>query len=213
MARHSQHSAWLALILRALIACEFSGIVRESFASAGFDAWSCDLLPSLLPGQHIIDDVRNIIGRGHWDIMIAHPPCTHLCSSGAKWFKEKAELQEEALAFVEELLVAPVRHIALENPVGIISTRIRKPEQIIQPWQFGHRATKTTCLWLKNLPALTPTSIKNNPISEILRARQGPNRGLERSITPVGIAQAMAKQWGKFVMDSGNSLLADEVEF
>ena len=144
--------------MRVLIACEFSGIVRDAFAANGCDAWSCDLLPTERPGQHIQDDVLKHLGDG-WDFMIAHPPCTHLAVSGARWFKEKLEQQQEALEFVRMLLNAPVERICLENPVSIISSRIRKPDQIIQPWQFGHGETKATCLWLKNLPKLIPTDI------------------------------------------------------
>src|ERR1043166_3534873 len=145
-------------ILRVLVACEFSGVVRDAFASLGHYAVSCDLLPSETPGNHYQGDVRDILNDG-WDLMIAHPPCTHLAVSGARWFKGKQKKQKEALAFVKMLLSAPIPRIALENPVSIISTKIRRPDQIIQPWMFGHGETKTTCLWLKNLPPLTPTSI------------------------------------------------------
>lgn len=144
--------------MRVLVACEFSGIVRDAFTVRGHDAWSCDLLPTERPGQHIQGDVLEVINDG-WDLMIAHPPCTHLAVSGARWFKDKRCEQAEALAFVERLLGAPIEKIALENPVSIISSRIRKPDQIIQPWWFGHGETKTTCLWLKNLPHLEPTEI------------------------------------------------------
>ena len=143
-----------------LVACEFSGVVRDAFRKAGHKAWSCDLLPS--KGEyrdcHLQRDVRDILGLG-WDMMIAHPPCTHLAVSGARYFAQKKELQDEALEFVRLLLDAPIPRIALENPVGVISSRIRKPDQIIQPYMFGHGETKATCLWLKNLPKLTPTNI------------------------------------------------------
>ena len=144
--------------MKALVACEFSGIVRDAFLRRGYDAMSCDLLPSEAPGPHYQGDVRDILNNG-WDLMIAHPPCTHLAASGARWFKDKQTEQAEALEFVRLLLDAPIERIALENPIGVISTHIRKPDQIIQPWQFGHGETKATCLWLKNLPALTPTDV------------------------------------------------------
>lgn len=147
------------MTLRVLIACEFSGIVRDAFRAKGHDAWSCDLLPTEKPGPHFQADLWNMQIGHDWDLMIAHPPCTHLAVSGARWFKGKEREQRDALNFVRMLLSAPVPRIALENPVSIISTRIRKPDQIIQPWQFGHPESKTTCLWLKNLPQLTPTKI------------------------------------------------------
>lgn len=144
--------------MKVLVACEFSGIVREAFRAVGCDAWSCDLLPSEIPGNHIQGDVLSIIHDG-WDLMIAHPPCTHLAVSGARWFGAKKAEQADALEFVRLLMAAPIEHIAVENPISIISSRIRKPDQIIQPWQFGHGETKTTCLWLKNLPLLKPTDV------------------------------------------------------
>jgi site-specific DNA-cytosine methylase len=143
--------------VRILVACEFSGIVREAFRLRGHDAWSCDLLPTGIPGHHYQGDVLDIMYVG-WDMMIAHPPCTHFAVSGARWFKDKVTEQAEALRFVRLLLDAPIGKIALENPISIISSRIRKPDQIIQPWQFGHPETKATCLWLKNLPLLVPTN-------------------------------------------------------
>jgi len=146
------------VLMKVLIACEYSGIVREAFKKKGHDALSCDLLPSEIPGKHYQGKVEDIIGEG-WDLMIAHPPCTHLAVSGARWFKDKRREQGEALAFVQYLLNAPIPRIALENPVSIISSKIRKPDQIIQPWQFGHGETKATCLWLKGLPKLVPTNI------------------------------------------------------
>ena len=148
--------------MRILIACEFSGIVREAFRLKGHEAWSCDLLPSEIEGQHIQGDVLAHLDGG-WDMMIAHPPCTHLAVSGARWFKEKRTEQLEALEFVQKLLEAPIPRIALENPISIISSKIRKPDQIIQPWQFGHPESKKTCLWLKGLPKLQPTKILELP--------------------------------------------------
>ena len=134
---------------------------------------------------------------GYWDLMIAHPPCTHLAVSGARWFKDKAREQADALDFVRALLDAPIPRIALENPISVISTRIRKPDQIIQPWQFGHGETKATCLWLKNLPLLTPTDVVDGREARIHRMPPGPNRARERSRTYTGIAEAMATQWGE----------------
>ena len=144
--------------MRVLVACEYSGTVRDAFRAKGHDAWSCDLLPTDAdPAWHYEGDIFDII-MDDWDLMIAHPPCTHLAVSGARWFKDKREEQLEALAFVRTLLAAPIPRIALENPVSIISSAVRKPDQIIQPWQFGHGEVKATCLWLKNLPLLTMTN-------------------------------------------------------
>src|SRR5512139_3186692 len=144
--------------MRVLVACEYSGRVRDAFLRAGHEAMSCDLLPTDEPGPHYQGDVRDVIGDG-WDLMIAHPPCTHLAVSGARWFNDKLPEQAEALDFVRALMAAPVERIAIENPISIISSRIRKPDQVIQPWQYGHGETKATCLWLKNLPRLTPTNV------------------------------------------------------
>jgi len=182
--------------MRVLVACEFSGIVRDAFRARGHAAWSCDLLPSEREGPHIQGDVLALLDDG-WDLMIAHPPCTHLSVSGAKHFAEKRAdgRQGKALAFVRALLDAPIPRIALENPVSIISTEIRKPDQIIQPWQFGHGETKATCLWLKNLPSLTPTNIVEGREARVHRMAPGPNRWRERSRTFQGIADAMAEQW------------------
>lgn len=152
--------------MKVLVACEFSGVVRDAFALRGHDAWSCDLLPTERPGKHIQWPVEKILGQS-WDLMIAHPPCTHLCVSGARWFKDKRNEQADALAFVRFLLDAPIRRIALENPIGVISTQIRKPDQIIQPFQFGHSESKATCLWLKNLPTLMPTKLITRPAAWI----------------------------------------------
>jgi hypothetical protein len=181
--------------MRVLVACEFSGVVRDAFAAQGHDAWSCDLIQTTKGDKHIVGDVQNILTDG-WDLMIAHPPCTHLCVSGARWFKDKLPEQAEALWFVDMLLNAPIPKIALENPISIISTRIRKPDQIIQPWQFGHGETKATCLWLKNLPKLLPTDIVEGREARIHRLPPTPDRWKLRSITFEGIAQAMAQQWG-----------------
>lgn len=184
--------------MKVLIACEYSGTVREAFSKLGHDAWSCDLLETEIPGNHLQCDVREILGDG-WDMMIAHPPCTHLAVSGARWFKYKQKEQAEALEFVRLLLDAPIERIALENPISIISSQIRKPDQIIQPWQFGHGETKATCLWLQNLPKLQPTNIVDGREQRIWKMPPGPNRWKERSRTFEGIAQAMANQWGRLI--------------
>jgi hypothetical protein len=181
--------------VRILIACEYSGTVRDAFAARGHDAWSCDLLPTERLGNHIHGDVLQHLHR-NWDMMIAHPPCTHLAVSGARWFKDKQVEQAEALDFVRRLLDAPIPRIAIENPISIISSRIRKPDQIIQPWQFGHGETKATCLWLKDLPLLTPTNIVDGREARIHKMPPGPDRWKDRSRTFEGIAQAMAQQWG-----------------
>ena len=180
--------------MRVLVACEYSGIVRDAFAAFGHDAWSCDLLPTERIGNHIHGDVLQHLHR-NWDMMIAHPPCTHLAVSGARWFKDKQREQADALDFVRRLLDAPIPRIALENPISIISSRIRKPDQIIQPWQFGHGETKATSLWLKNLPKLVPTNIVEGREARIHKMPPGPDRWKERSRTFTGIATAMATQW------------------
>jgi len=182
--------------MRVLVACEYSGRVRDAFARLGHDAWSCDLLPSEAPGQHIQGDVGAILGEG-WDLMVAHPPCTHLAVSGARWFKEKVEEQAQALAFVRLLLAAPIAKIALENPISIISSRVRKPDQIIQPWMFGHGETKATCLWLKGTPKLQPTQIVSGREARVHNLPPSPDRWKLRSTTYLGIAEAMAAQWGQ----------------
>lgn len=181
--------------MRVLIACEFSGRVRDAFLVLGHDAMSCDLLPTEVPGPHYQGDVRDVLGDG-WDLMICHPPCTHLAVSGARWFKHKQQEQAEALDFVRTLLSAPIERIALENPVSIISSRIRKPDQVIQPWQYGHGEVKATCLWLKNLPPLVPTDIVPGREARVHRMPPGPDRWKERSRTFHGVALAMAAQWG-----------------
>jgi len=181
--------------MKILIACEFSGIVRDAFIEKGHEAVSCDILPTERPGPHIQGDVLGVLDDG-WDLMIAHPPCTHLAVSGARWFKNKKTEQKAALIFVKKLLDAPINKIALENPISIISTKICKPDQIIQPWMFGHGETKATCLWLKNLPLLIPSNIVTGRESRIHKMPPSPNRWKERSRTYKGIAQAMATQWG-----------------
>jgi site-specific DNA-cytosine methylase len=181
--------------MKVLVACEFSGTVRNAFAAKGHDAWSCDLLPSETPGNHIQGDVREILNNG-WDLMVAHPPCTHLAVSGARWFKHKLREQAEALDFVRLLLAAPIQRIALENPVSVISSKIRKPDQVIQPWMFGHGETKATCLWMKNLPLLEPTYIVEGREQRIWKLPPSADRWMERSRTFPGIAAAMAYQWG-----------------
>lgn len=182
--------------MKVLVACEFSGIVRDAFLTRGHDAVSCDLLPGERPGPHIQGDVLEHLDE-RWDLMIAHPPCTHLAVSGARWFSKKGDEQIAALDFVKSLLNAPrIPRIALENPISIISTRIRKPDQIIQPWQFGHPETKATCLWLKNLPPLHPTNVVAGRFARVHREPPGPERWKNRSRTYAGIADAMAEQWG-----------------
>ena len=197
--------------MKVLIACEYSGTVRDAFIAAGHDAMSCDLLPSDAPGPHYLGDVRDVLGDG-WDLMIAHPPCTYLAVSGmhrtARGLRDP-QLTEDALDFVRMLLAAPVPRIAVENPVSVISTRIRRPDQIIQPWQYGHDASKTTCLWLHGLPALRPTQIVeprivdgrkrwgNQTDTGQNRLSPSPDRWKRRSVTYAGIAAAMAAQWGR----------------
>lgn len=161
----------------------------------GHEAMSCDLLPTDVPGPHYKGDVMDIIGAG-WDLMIAHPPCTHLAVSGSRWFKDKIKEQAESLDFVRLLLNSPIDRIALENPISVISSKIRKPDQIIQPWQFGHGETKATCLWLKNLSKLMPTNIVEGREARVHRMPPSPNRWKLRSTTFQGIANAMADQWG-----------------
>lgn len=186
--------------MNVLVACEFSGVVRDAFLDLGHNAMSCDLLPSEQPGPHHVGDVRDLLD-GPWDLMIAHPPCTHLAVSGARWFKGKQQEQQEALAFVRELLAAPIPMIALENPVSIISSHIRKPDQIVQPWQFGHGETKATCLWLKGLPLLHPTDVVAGRASRVHLEPPGPDRWKNRSRTYAGIADAMADQWGGIALE------------
>ncbi len=187
--------------VKVLVACEFSGIVRDAFLRRGFDAFSCDLLPTEIPGPHLQEDVFTAIGhRGPWDVLIAFPPCTHLAVSGARWFSKKQREQRAAVKFFMRLANADVPRIAIENPIGIMSNRWRKPDQIIQPWQFGHGETKATCLWLKNLPVLKPTLIVPGRYGRVWREPPGPDRSKNRSRTYQGIADAMAEQWGEALL-------------
>ena len=196
--------------MKVLIACEYSGIVRDEFLKRGIDAISCDLLPTDKPGPHYQGDVFDIINDG-FNLMIAHPPCTHLAVSGAKHFRslDKVRKQAESLLFVKKLMSANINHICIENPVSIISTMIREPDQIIQPWQFGDKAQKTTCLWLKNLPSLKPTNIVNKGNFHVTKSGKklpiwynlppGSDRAKIRSKTFNGIASAMADQWINYI--------------
>lgn len=187
-----------------LVACEFSGTVRDAFIRKGWDAVSCDLLPTEAPGPHHQGDVLAVLGDG-WDMMIAHPPCTYLTVSGARWmyddrFPDRARQQAEALEFFRALLNAPIPRIAVENPVGVASTLVGPPSQVVQPFHYGHPETKATCLWLRGLPKLVPTNIVPLPADPRLRQRihwipPGPRRWMERSKTFQGIAAAMAEQW------------------
>ena len=195
--------------MKVLVACEYSGRVRDAFAAQGHYALSCDLLPTESPGHHYQGDVNALLHSDHnWDMLIAFPPCTYLAASGMHWTTRgirDPQLTEDALNFVKMLLNAPVNYIALENPVGCISSRIRKPDQYIHPWQFGHQESKKTCLWLKNLPKLQPTTVVQKPESGVWlnqtpsgQNKLGPSatRAKQRSLTYTGIAQAMADQWG-----------------
>ena len=198
--------------MRVLVACEFSGVVRDAFIRAGHSAISCDLLPSESKGPdgHATHVKGNLLGNGGlfatigrslgdgWepDLIIAHPPCTHLAVSGARWFKDKQREQEQAVAFFMAMVNAPARMVAVENPISIMSSRYRKPDQIIQPWQFGHGEVKATCLWLKNLPKLVPTNVVEGRHPACWLASPGPDRWKLRSRTYQGIADAMAAQWG-----------------
>lgn len=181
--------------MRVLIACEFSGTVRDAFARRAHDAVSCDVLPTDTPGAHILGDIRSVDLRS-FDLMIAHPPCTHLAASGARWWKHKATEQAEAVEFVRWLMINGPERYAIENPIGYLSTAIRKPDQIIQPWQFGHGETKATCLWLRGVPPLEATNIVSGREARIHRMPPSPDRWKLRSITFKGIAEAMAEQWG-----------------
>lgn len=182
--------------MKVLIACEFSGIVREAFRKLGHDAYSCDLLESEIPSDnHIQDDVLKYL-TPEWDLLIAHPPCTYLAVSGARWFKDRQQEQRDALQFVSNLMLAPIKQICIENPISVISSKIRKPDQIIQPWQFGHGETKATCLWLKGLPNLIPTNIVNGRENRVHKMPPSKDRWKNRSRTFQGIADAMAEQWG-----------------
>lgn len=189
--------------VRVLVACEFSGVVRDAFAARGHLAISADLLPTERAGLHYRGDVLEYLkweGRS-FDLLIAHPPCTRLTVAGARWFKGREAEQEAALAFVRALMDAPIPRIALENPVSVISTRIRKPDQIIQPWQYGHGETKKTCLWLKGLPLLMPTNVVEGRVPRVHHEPPSPDRWKNRSRTYPGIAAAMAEQWGGLAIE------------
>ncbi len=191
--------------MKVLIACEFSGTVRDAFRRRGHDAWSCDLLPSETEGNHLQCDIRelkNAWGYGMWDLLIAFPPCTYLCSSGARWWKGKAEEQVKAIEFCRWIMNQHTPRIAMENPIGILSTVYCKPDQIIQPWQFGHGETKSICLWLKNLPLLISTHIVEGRYPRVYREPPSPERWRNRSRTYSGIAEAMAEQWGSLDITS-----------
>jgi len=182
--------------MRVLVACEFSGVVRDALVRLGHDAISCDLLPSESPGPHYQGDVRELLYSRQFDMMIAHPPCTYLCRAGARWWKDRQVEQQEAIAFVKELWEAPIPRIAIENPVGILSTTWRKADQYIHPWMFGCGETKKTGLWLKNLPPLMATVISTGRHPRIHRMPDNAQRSMNRSRTYAGIAEAMAQQWG-----------------
>ena len=183
--------------MKVLVACEFSGVVREAFRKRGHDAWSCDLLSSNdLSQYHIQEDVSGALRFKSWDMVIAHPPCTRLCVSGARWFQGKEKERWEAIQFFMSFVFLNFPKVCIENPIGIMSTVYRKPDQIIQPWQFGHGETKATCLWLKNLEPLEPTKIVEGREARIHKMPPSKDRGKLRSITYQGIANAMAEQWG-----------------
>lgn len=206
--------------MRVLVACEFSGVVRQAFRKRGHDAWSCDLLPAEdMSHYHIQGDARNVIHGGHipgllppshkWDLMIAHPPCTYLANSGVRWLgephinRERWNEMTKAKQFFRDLLEAPIEHICVENPIQHKYGKIRQQDQLIQPWQFGHGETKATCLWLKNLPLLVPTDIVEGREARVHKASPGPDRWKERSRTLKGIAEAMATQWGDLQATKG----------
>ena len=207
--------------MRVLIACEFSGITREAFTRKGHDAWSCDFLPTEIPSEkHYEGDVFDLIDTEHWDLMIAHPPCTHLATAGASHFPKKKMRQRRAVAFVQDLLDSPIHRIALENPISIISTVIRKPDQWIQPWMFGHDEMKKTGFWLKNLPLLKSTKIMrthsrgaNVTPSGQNKLSPSPTRWMDRSRTYPGIAEAMADQWGRLQVEDKVSLRTPLTQF
>jgi len=183
--------------MKVLVACEFSGVVRDAFLAKGHDAFSCDLLPDLAGSdRHFQCDVRKKLVHPYvWDLIIAHPPCTHLAVSGARWFKDKEAEQLEALDFVKLFFDLDYPRVCIENPISIISSRFHKPDQIIQPWQFGHGETKATCLWLKGLPLLVPTNVVEGREQRVWKMPPSPDRWKERSKTYQGIAKAMAEQW------------------
>ena len=187
--------------MNVLVACEFSCVVRDTFRKWGANAWSCDLLPCEGNTKyHIQGDVAECLSDGGWDLMIAHPPCTHLAVSGARWFKYKAQEQAEAIRFVEMLWDADIPKVCIENPVGVLPTRSKlgKATQYIQPWQFGHGETKKTGLWLRGLPPLKPTKIVEGREGRVWKMSPGPDRWKARSRFYPGIAEAMAKQWGAY---------------
>ena len=186
--------------MRVLVACEYSGRVRNAFRSLGHEAWSCDLLDSEDEStHHIKGDCLEVIRDG-WDLMVAHPPCTHLAVSGSRWFPEKVASgeQKEAIEFFLALARSPFSRIAIENPICIMSSVWRQPDQVVHPWQFGHGETKATCFWLKGLPPLVPTKIVQGREPRVHHMPPGPNRWKERSRTYEGIAEAMASQWGNY---------------
>jgi hypothetical protein len=188
-------------VMRVLVACEFSGRVRDAFLARGHDAWSCDLLPTESPGPHIQGDAIDAAYKGGWDLMIGHPPCTYiaLCQiwrkykAGCAW---RAGEEEKAIKFFRRLWEAPIERICLENPKSVASTRVFKKSQTIHPWQFGHGEKKTTWLWLKNLPPLRPTDIVEGREAKVHRMPPSKDRSKKRSLTYLGIAMAMAEQWG-----------------
>jgi site-specific DNA-cytosine methylase len=183
--------------MKVLVACEFSGIVRETFKVRGHNAWSCDLLPTEIPGNHIQGDVLEVLKNKRWDLVIAHPPCTYLASSGARWWKDRKKEQLQAMNFFSAIWgYRQWSKMCIENPIGIISTEFGKPSQIIQPWMFGHGETKATCLWLSGLPLLKPTNVVSGREHKVHRMTPSPNRSKDRSRTYPGIASAMAEQWG-----------------
>ena len=194
--------------MRVLVACEYSGRVRDAFRRHGHEAWSCDLLPSdASPNYHYQGPVEDLLADG-WDLMVAHPPCTHLAVSGSRHFHRKQQQQAEALDFVRLLMAAPIPRWCIENPVSVISTAIAPPQQIIQPWQFGHGEVKATCLWLQNLPRLVPTVCVEGREAKVHRMPPGPDRWKERSRTYQGIADAMGMQWGGLLLPPISSQLA-----
>lgn len=185
---------------KVLVACEFSGVVRDAFRARGHDAWSCDLLPTEIDGPHITADVFKAIRARDWDLMVAHPPCTHLTRAGDRWYRDSL-MRLQAALFVRTLFEAPIERIAIENPRGALSRLWRRPDQVIQPWWFGHGETKATCLWLKNLPPLMATSVSTGREHRVARMAPGPNRWKERSRTLQGVAEAMADQWGALITE------------
>lgn len=183
--------------MKVLVACEFSGRVRDAFTALGHDAISCDLLDTESPGKHFKGDVLEILNQ-HWDLVVAFPPCTDLCVSGARWFEKKRQdgSQQRSIDFFMQFVHCNAKRVAIENPVGIMSTKYRKPDQIIQPFEHGHGETKATCLWLRNLPPIVPTNIVEGREQKVWKMGPGPERAKMRSLTYQGVANAMAAQWG-----------------